>query len=95
MRLILLSLLLAACDASPAPQMMGASSVNVTVDGRAYTVWRRDRAFEVVRHGWAARADQPGIEATMLAVVMKVTGCNAHVESGDSGEMRGTLTACK
>lgn len=93
--MIFLILLLAGCDASPAPQMMGATSVTETVAGRSYTIWRQDKAFEVVRHGWASRADQPVIEATMLALVTKVTGCKTNVESGDSGEMRGTLTACK
>ncbi len=95
MRPLLLILFLAACDASPAPQMMGANSVRVTVGAHDYTVWRRDKTFEVVRFGYASRAEMPEIRATMLAVVMQVTGCNAHVEQGDSGEMRGTLTACK
>ncbi len=95
MRLIFLMLLLAACDASPAPQMMGAQSVKTTVDGRDYTVWRRGSAFEIVRHGWAKRADQPGIEAAMLLIVAQVTHCTPRVERGDSGEIRGTLSACK
>jgi hypothetical protein len=95
MRLICLILLLAACDASPAPMMLGAQKVNVAVGGHDYVVWRRDKAFEVVRLGYAPRAHQAGIKATMLAVVAQVTGCIPNVTSGDSGEMRGTLTACQ
>lgn len=95
MRLIVLIFLLAACDASPAPQMMGARSTNATLDGREYTVWRKGNVFEVVRHGWAARDDQPGIEVAMLALVAQVTGCLPKVDRGDSGEMRGKLSACK
>lgn len=95
MRMILPILLLAACVASPAPQMIGASMVNVVVGAHAYTVWRRAATFEVVRMGYATRAERPEIEATMLAVVAKVTGCTPHVQTGDSGEARGTLTACK
>lgn len=95
MRLILLIFFLAACDASPAPQMMGATRVNVAVAGRDYTVWRQDKAFEVVRHGWATPKEHTEIRATMLAVVARTTGCIPHVTTGDSGEMRGTLSACK
>jgi hypothetical protein len=95
MRMIFLILLLAACSASPAPLMMGAQKVNVTVGAHDYTVWRRDKAFEVVRLGYATRAEMPGIEATMLAVVAQVTGCTPHVQTGDSGEARGTLSSCK
>ena len=95
MRMIWLIFLLAACDASPAPQMMGAASINVTVGGRNYTVWRRDKAFEVVRHGWASPGEHGEIRATMLALVAKSTGCLPHMTTGDSGEMRGTLSACK
>ena len=95
MRMILLIFLLTACDASPAPQMMAAKGVNVTVAGRDYTVWRQDNAFEVVRHGWVNPGAHEEIRATMLAVVAKVTGCKPNVQTGDSGEMRGTLSACK
>lgn len=95
MRMILLIFLLTACDASPAPQMRGAQSVNLTVGGRQYTVWRQDRAFEVVRHGWASPGEYAQIRATMLAVAAKATGCTPHLQTGDSGEMRGTLSACK
>jgi hypothetical protein len=95
MRLFVVILFLAACIASPAPMMMGAQKVTVTVGGHAYAVWRRDKAFEVVRMGYAKRAEQPAIKATMLAVVAQVTGCTPHVDTGDSGEMRGTLSACR
>ena len=95
MRMIWLIFLLAACDASPGPQMMGVTSVDVTVVGRNYTIWRRDKTFEVVRHGWASPGAHAEIRATMLAVVAKSTGCEPHVTTGDSGEKRGTLSACK
>ncbi|MGV8989597.1 MAG: hypothetical protein ACOH2H_25605 [Cypionkella sp.] len=95
MRMIFLILLLAACDASPAPQMMGAKSVKVTVGAHDYTVWRDGTAFEVVRHGRASRAERPELEATMLAVVKQVTGCTPLPVKSDSGEVRGRLTACK
>ncbi len=95
MRYLVFLLALAACDASPAWQMTGAPSQRVTVGGHDYTVWRKDGAFEIVRHGYAPRAEQGAVKATMLQVVAQVTGCTPRVESGDSGEMRGRLTACK
>lgn len=95
MRMIFFILLLAACDASPAPQMLGADSVKVTVGGRDYRVWRRGKAFEVVRSGWASRAERAGLPAVMLQVVAEVTGCKPTPLQGDSGEIRGTLSACK
>lgn len=95
MRMIILILLLAACDASPAPQMIGAQSVKVAVDGRDYTVWRNGTAFEVVRHGWASVAERPQIKETMLQVVQQVTGCKPLPTQGDSGEIRGRLSSCR
>ena len=95
MRMIFLILLLAACDASPAPQMIGSKSVKVTVGAHDYTVWRDGTAFEVVRHGWASVAERPEVEATMLVVVKQVTGCTPLPTRSDSGEIRGRLSACK
>ncbi len=95
MRRALLSLLLlAACAASPAPNMWGAQSRDVTVDGRAYTVWWTTEEFEVIRHGWAGSGEHQQIRTTMLALVPQVTGCRMQEASvtGDSGEIHGRLT---
>ena len=94
MRYLLILGLLAACDASPSWQMRGAESTRVTVGAHDYDVYRQDKKFEVIRHGWASRAEQPQVRETMLLVVSQVTGCTPVVETGDSGEMRGRLTSC-
>ena len=95
MRAILLPLVLAGCAASPAFEMRGAAQQSVVVEGREYVVFRKERKFEVIRLGYASRAEQAAIRTTMVAVVEQVTGCTAKVAQGDSGEMRGTLSACK
>lgn len=95
MRLIILTLLLAACANSPNVTFVGTPGVTVTVAGRDYTVWRADKKFEVVRHGWAKPSERDDIMATMLVVAGQVTGCTPHYISGDSGEMKGVLSACK
>ena len=95
MRWILLLFLLAACANSPSPKMVGAQSVSVRIDGRDYTIWRKGKNFEIVRYGWAAKDDRQRVEETMLATVQQVTGCKARVQRGDSGEIHGTLIACK
>ena len=43
----------------------------------------------------AKPSERAEIIATMLTVVEQVTNCKATPVSGDSGEMRGRLTACK
>lgn len=93
MRLLLILLLLSACAASPAPEFFGATRVEVTRDGRAYTVWHTDKRVEVVRHGYAKPGDHQAIRATMIELIPEVTGCKIYEKSlqGDSGEMRGTL----
>lgn len=75
------------------PGMAGATRAEVTVGGRAYTIWYTDRQVEVVRHGWASPGEHQEIRATMIALIGQVTGCTLTETSlrGDSGEMRGKI----
>ena len=93
MRLILFTLFLTACTASPAPEFFGAKRVEVTREGRSYTVWHTEKRVEVVRHGYAKPGEHQAIRATMIALIREVTGCKLYEKSlqGDSGEMRGTI----
>ncbi len=88
--LLALALALAACGAQPTPLMFGAERTQVQRDGRSYVVFRKDRAVEVIRLGWASPGEHQGIRATMIALVPEVTGCRLTESSlvGDSGEMR-------
>ncbi len=93
MRRLLPLLLLAACGAQPAPEFLGARRVEVTRDGRAYTVFHTDKRVEVIRLGYARRGEHQAIRATMIALIPETTGCKL-VDStlqGDSGEMRGSI----
>ena len=93
MNRILALLLLTACGAQPAPEFFGAKRVDVTRDGRQFTVFHTEKRVEVIRLGWAARGEHQAIRATMIALIPEVTGCKL-IESnlqGDSGEMRGSL----
>ena len=95
MRWILILFLLAACAASPSPKMMAGQSVSIRLDGRDFTIWRKDKEFEIVRYGWVGRQDRLRVEETMLAAVEQVTGCKVRVKGGDSGVIHGRLIACK
>lgn len=90
---LLLFVLLSACGASPAPEFFGAKRVDVTRDGRQYTVFFTDRRVEVIRLGYAKRGEHQGIRAQMITLIPEVTGCNVNERSlqGDSGEMRGSI----
>lgn len=96
MRLLPL-LAVAACTASPAPEFFGARKVEVTRNGRAYSVWFTDKRVEVVRHGYARNGEHEGIRSTMIALIPEVTGCKVNERSltGDSGEMRGSIRCAK
>lgn len=93
MRFVLILLFLASCGASPAPEFMAAQRADVTVDGRAYTVFYTHRRVEVIRLGYASPGEHQAIRATMIALIPKVTGCRLSERSltGDSGEMRGSI----
>jgi hypothetical protein len=96
MRFLLILFALASCGASPAPEFFGAKRVDVTQDGRAYTIFYTDSRVEVIRLGSAKAGDHQAIRTTMLALIPKVTGCHLSERSlkGDSGEMRGSIS-CK
>lgn len=91
--LIPLLLVLAACGAQPAPEFFGAKRSDVTRNGRAYTVFQKERRVEVIRLGYAKRGDHQAIRADMIALIPEVTGCTLieHSLQGDSGEMRGNI----
>ena len=84
---------LAACGASPAPEFLGATRTDVTVNGRDYTVFQKDERVEVIRLGYATRGEHQEIRATMIELIPRVTGCKLREKTltGDSGEMRGSL----
>lgn len=88
-----LFLVLAACGTQPAPEFFNAKRVDVSRDGRAYTVFYTAKRVEVIRQGYAPPGAHQGIRATMIGLVPDVTGCRL-VDStlqGDSGEMRGSI----
>lgn len=93
MRFLLILLFLAACGASPAPEFMGAKRVDITQDGRTYTVFYTEKRVEVIRLGYARAGEHQAIRAAMIELIPKVTGCRLSERSltGDSGEMRGSL----
>ena len=70
-----LFLLLAAC-ASPSPEFFGANRAEVTVDGRAFTVLRRESRVQVIRHGYASPRDRRAIprRAKVSAVLAMSAG---------------------
>jgi hypothetical protein len=94
MRYLIPLILLAACGAHPSPVMIGAQRQDVVVAGRSYTVFWTDRMVEVIRLGWASKGEHQGIRATMIDLASSVTGCRVSGSglTGDSGEMRGTIT---
>jgi hypothetical protein len=90
---LLLPLILVACGAQPAPEFLHATRVDVTRDGRQYTVYHTEKRVEVIRLGYAERGEHQAIRATMIGLIPQVTGCKLLERSlqGDSGEMRGSI----
>ena len=92
MKAIIPLVFLAAC-ASPAPEFMGATRTDITLNGRDYTVFQKGERVEVIRLGYARRGEHQEIRATMIELIPRVTGCKLRESTltGDSGEMRGSL----
>jgi hypothetical protein len=90
-------LLLCACGASPAPEFFHAQKVELTRDGRQYTVFYTEKRVEVIRLGYASAGERNEIRAQMVDLIPEVTGCKLTESSleGDSGEMRGTIRCPK
>ncbi len=91
--LVLCSMALVACGASPAPQFFNATRSDVVVEGRSFAVFHRDNRAQVIRLGYASPAERALIPAQMLRAVALATGCTPVATSfvGDSGERRGRL----
>ncbi|WP_323041952.1 hypothetical protein [Gemmobacter sp.] len=92
--LVVLGIGITACGAQPSPEFFGADRTEIAQDGRSYTVFRKADRFQVIRVGYAARAEQDKVRETMLAVVDQVTGCTVKPASvqGDSVELRGSVS---
>ena len=84
---------LSGCGASPAPEFFGATRVDVSRDGRSYSVFYTHKRVEVIRLGWASSGEHRAIRAQMIELIPEVTGCRLIAASltGDSGEMRGSI----
>lgn len=84
---------LAACGAQPTPLMMGAQRIEAVRNGHQYVVFKKEKTFEIIRLGYAARGDLQGIRQDMIDLIPEMTGCKlvASTLQGDSGEMRGRI----
>ena len=100
MKRLLLALFLAACGATPAPDMFGAARQEVSVGGIRFVVFRSGSLAEVVRMGYLSRPERARVPALMAVAVEVATGCPTVPGSmqtkipGDNGVARFTL-ACQ
>ena len=87
-------LLLAACGASPAPEMFGAARHEVTRGGIVFTVIHQGNEAEVVRMGYLTRAERAPVPRLMEEAAAEATGCAVIAGSmvtkipGDTGVAR-------
>ena len=82
--------LMAACDASPAPKMIGATRFETVVEGRSFVVYQKGTLAEVVRLGWAGVEERQGMRERMIQAAAQATGCKPNPASaeGDDGELK-------
>ena len=96
MRVILLTLLLAAC-ASPAPDFLGAQRHDLVLDGIRFAVFHKDTDAEVIRLGYLSRRERAKVPELMVRAAEQATGCAVIPGSltsripGDTGEARVSL----
>lgn len=83
---------LAGCN-QPSPQLWGATPVAARAGDYALTIWRLDDRVEVVRHGYAPRADQRTLRPAMAQAIIDTTGCALRPGTldGDTGVLRAAL----
>ncbi len=84
--------LIAAC-ASPSPQMRGGKVMEASAGNYPLTIWRKGTQVEIIRHGYAGRADQASLRYKMAKATEAATGCALRPGSieGDSGVLRARL----
>ncbi len=90
--LIILALLLAACD-SPSPWLASGTQHAITLEGIEFTVWQKGDQVEIIRHGFLRPKDQRRIRPLMQEAARRTTGCDLRPGSveGDTGVLRARL----
>ena len=72
---IIITLALAACGASPAPQFFGAERHEITLEGYRFVVFHKDELAEVIRMNYLRRDQHGPVPRLMVAAVEQTTGC--------------------
>jgi hypothetical protein len=94
---VLSLLFLAACGATPAPDMFGATRTEVTRGGLTFVVFQQGSEVEVVRMGYLRRPERSPVPALMAEAAEEATGCRVIANSmttkipGDTGVARFAL----
>ncbi|MBD9525691.1 MULTISPECIES: hypothetical protein [Paracoccus] len=97
MRLMILSLLILASCASPAPEYFGATRHDLEIDGIRFAVFVKESEAEVIRLGYLSRKDRARVPELMMQAASQASGCEAIANSltsripGDTGEGKVSL----
>ena len=81
--------------ASPGHEFFGIAPQPVVLGGRTYQVYvdRAENRVQVIRMGYARRAEHPAILESMIVAAQTVSGCavDSRRLQGDSGVMNARL----
>lgn len=90
--------LLTGCDASPAPQFLGATRHEISLQGYRFAVFVKGEHAEVVRLGYLRRSARDAVPALMEQAATLASGCRVTGPAtglwrspalpGDTGEAR-------